>query len=71
MAGMDPLRHYLHLGWRQGRRPNPYFDPAWYIAGNLDVQGIGIDPLLHYIRYGEREGRRPILHFDPHWYRAA
>lgn len=27
-AGVDPLAHYFRYGWREGRLPNPYFDPA-------------------------------------------
>jgi hypothetical protein len=27
-AGVDPLAHYYRYGWREGRLPNPYFDPA-------------------------------------------
>ena len=69
--GCEPLLHYLRHGWREGRRPNPYFDPAWYIARHPDVRALGCDPLVHYLRHGEREGRRPILHFDPVWYRVT
>ncbi len=61
------MRH----GSQEGRLPNPYFDPAWYVAGNPDVVEAGISPLLHFVRHGDLEGRRPIACFDPHWYRAA
>jgi hypothetical protein len=44
--GLDALRHYYETGWRQGRRPNLYFDPAWYIETYLDVRELGTDPLL-------------------------
>ncbi len=64
--GTGALTHYIEHGWREGRRPNPYFDPHWYVAENPDVTG---DPLLHYITTGEAEGRRPIPWFDPVWYR--
>ena len=29
-GGMDPALHYATLGWKQGRRPNPTFDPNYY-----------------------------------------
>ncbi len=29
-AGLAPLTHFCHFGWREGRRPNVAFDPAWY-----------------------------------------
>jgi hypothetical protein len=67
-AGLDPLHHFVHHGWAEGRQPNRYFDPAWYLQ---EDPGIGLDPLLHYMREGERMQRRPHPMFDPAWYRAA
>ena len=67
----DPLAAYHGAGWRQGRWPNPYFDPAYYRDANPDVRAADIDPLLHYLLFGEAEGRLPIAHFDPAWYRAT
>ncbi len=69
-CGIDPVTHYCRYGWRENRRPNPYFDPDWYLQRNRDVRESGAEPLLHYIEYGELEGRQPIEHFDPAWYRA-
>ncbi|NHO32674.1 glycoside hydrolase family 99-like domain-containing protein [Acetobacter fallax] len=66
--GTAALAHYIEHGWREGRRPNQYFDPHWYVAENPEVTG---DPLLHYITTGEAEGRRPIAWFDPVWYRET
>lgn len=63
--GTAVLQHYHQHGWREGRKPNPFFDPHWYLSQNRDVIG---DPLLHYALHGEREGRRPIAWFDPVWY---
>ncbi|WP_170296048.1 glycoside hydrolase family 99-like domain-containing protein [Azospirillum brasilense] len=69
-AGIDPLTHYLDVGWREGRSPNPGFDPVWYLGEYGDVAAAGIEPLGHYIRYGSVEGRRPNKSFDPTLYRA-
>lgn len=63
--GTAVLQHYHQHGWREGRKPNPFFDPHWYLSQNRDVIG---DPLLHYVLRGEREKRRPIAWFDPVWY---
>ena len=68
-AGADPLRHFCAHGWREGRRPNLYFDPAWYRETYLG--GRAENPLVHYIARGERAGCRPIPLFDPAWYRSA
>ena len=70
-AGLDPLVHYFRYGWREGRWPNPYFDPAWYLRRNRDVRNSGAEPLLHYIEHGEAEGRQPVAWFEPEWYRAT
>ena len=63
--GTAVLRHYHQCGWKEGRKPNPFFDPRWYLSQYQDVLG---DPLLHYVTAGEKEGRRPIMWFDPVWY---
>ena len=63
-AGANPLVHYLTIGWREGRRPHPDFDPAYYLATNVDVAARGIEPLTHYVRRGRREGRLPRPAYD-------
>ena len=68
-AGMDPLHHYAEHGWREGRAPNPYFDPPWYQAAH------SVPPhensLLHYLSLGEARDHPPSAKFDPGWYRAT
>ena len=66
-AGVDPVEHFCRTGWRERRRPNPYFDTGWY----LDTHGLPPDtnPLLHYVLHGERQGLAPSIHFDPTWFR--
>lgn len=70
-AELDPVVHFLRHGAAEGRRPNPWFDPAWYLASYPDVVAAEMNPLLHYIRHGDQEGRRPSPQFDPGWYRDA
>ncbi|MBV8577610.1 MAG: glycosyl transferase family 1, partial [Acetobacteraceae bacterium] len=70
-SGLDALDHYCNFGWREGRKPSPYFDGAWYLQQNPDVLSADVNPLLHYVRHGDHEGRRPIPVFDTAWYRAA
>lgn len=60
--------HFLTAGAAAGYKPNPYFDPAWYLAQNPDIAAIGINPLLHYIAEGEAAGRPPSPWFDLAWY---
>jgi hypothetical protein len=68
-ANLDASDHYCRYGWREGRRPNIYFDPIWYARTNPDVARLGVNPLVHYIVAGEPADRRPVPFFDPGWYR--
>lgn len=53
----EALEHYVRHGWREGRQPNAWFDPAVYLAAYPDVAAQDVDPLLHFVRNGESEGR--------------
>jgi hypothetical protein len=70
-AGTDPLRHYLDVGEAQGLRPNPWFDPAFYLAQNEDVAAAGVGAFDHYCRYGGFEGRVASAEFDTAYYLAT
>jgi glycosyltransferase involved in cell wall biosynthesis len=69
--GQDGAEHFCTEGWRNGDKPNPYFDPAWYLARYPEIAAAGINPLLHYIAFGEAEGRDPSPWFYTHWYRET
>lgn len=68
--GVDPLQHFMTLGWSEKRDPNPFFEVALYLRSNPDVAGTNGNPLLHFIRSGAAEGRHPGPTFDPDWYLA-
>ena len=70
-AALDPGDHFCRHGWREGRKPNIYFDTRWYLQTNPDVARQGINPLMHYVLVGEATGRRPVAYFDPVWYRET
>ena len=61
------LRHYIRVGARALRDPNPYFDAAQYTARHPEARA---NPIVHYLRRGATEGFRPSPAFDPVWYRA-
>ncbi|MGC9270947.1 glycoside hydrolase family 99-like domain-containing protein [Acidiphilium sp.] len=70
-ADADPVVHFCVLGWRAGRKPNPYFDPEYYRLRNPDIAAADVNPLVHYIQFGDREGRDPSPMFHALWYRET
>ncbi len=57
-AGVDPVRHYLDTGWKEGRNPSAAFNTTLYLKVNRDVEQAGLNPLVHYLKFGRQEGRR-------------
>jgi GT2 family glycosyltransferase/SAM-dependent methyltransferase len=56
-ADIDPMSHFIEIGWKEGRNPSARFDTRYYLEMNPDVYQAGVNPLLHYLRYGQKEGR--------------
>ncbi len=56
-ADIDPIKHYIKNGWREGRNPSERFDTNFYLDSYPDVRDAGINPLVHFIQYGSKEGR--------------
>jgi tetratricopeptide (TPR) repeat protein/glycosyltransferase involved in cell wall biosynthesis len=67
-AGIDPLHHFVTVGWKQGRDPHPLFDTDWYLKEQSDVKADGLNPLSHFLSSGATEGRNPNPYFDTKWY---
>jgi len=61
-AGVDPLHHYMSVGWREGRDPGPEFATSSYLKANADVAAAGANPLLHFVEFGHQEGRGSSTH---------
>jgi UbiA prenyltransferase family len=53
-AGIDPVDHYLRVGWREGRDPRPDFSTRDYLAVHEEVARAGQNPFVHYLRLGSR-----------------
>lgn len=52
-SGYDLFLHYSTWGWKEGRRPNDWFDHKYYVELNkLDLSDES-DPLLHYVKVGQ------------------
>ena len=54
---MDPVYHYLNIGYAIGYNPGPDFSTDEYYECNPDVKEHGMNALLHYERFGKYEGR--------------
>ena len=65
---IDPVEHFLSVGWQQRRRPNPWFHTDWYVATYRDVGERNLNPLEHFIKDGAAAGYRPFPSFDIGWY---
>lgn len=61
-ARVNPLRHYMDVGWREGRDPGPDFATSSYLKANRDVAMAGVNPLLHFVEFGHQEGRGSSTH---------
>ncbi len=59
-SDLDPIRHYLLSGWREGRDPAPWFSTRAYVEANREVIRAGWNPLHHYLAIGRREGREIV-----------
>jgi 4-hydroxybenzoate polyprenyltransferase len=58
-SDVDPVFHYVSVGWRQGKDPNAHFSTTWYVISNREVAEAGLNPLLHYLEHGRAEGKTP------------
>jgi hypothetical protein len=59
-AELDPVRHYVESGWREGRDPAPWFSTRAYAETHPDVVRAGWNPLHHFLVEGRREGREVV-----------
>ena len=60
-AGVDPIEHFIQIGWRENRDPNGDFSVAAYLNIHDDVKSSGMNPFLHYQLHGKKERRKLAL----------
>lgn len=56
-ARVDPVKHYIEHGWREGRDPSPDFITDYYLKRYPDVAPSGLNPFFHYLTIGKPAGR--------------
>ncbi len=57
-TGIDPVVHFLTIGWLEGRDPTPKFSVRHYLRHNKDIRKAGANPFVHYLQRGHKEGWR-------------
>jgi len=57
--GLEPLRHFLEHGDREGRSPGLQFDSHAYTVQHPEVRISGLGPFEHFLRVGRAAGYRP------------
>ena len=67
------LEHYLAIGSKEGRSPNPVMDEGWYLTTYPDVREAVESGRLpsgasHFASTGVHEGRQPSRYFNEGWY---
>lgn len=55
---IDPVLHYLIIGYLKGFNPGPDFDSWNYYNLYNDIKSADFNPLLHYEMYGRKENRK-------------
>jgi len=53
-SGIDPLKHFINNGWKEGRNPSSNFEISFYYTLYPDVASSNINPLVHYIKHGKK-----------------
>lgn len=53
------IDHFSQFGWKEGRRPNAWFDSSFYLQQYADIRNGGLNPFEHWRANGYAEGRKP------------
>lgn len=61
LANIEPIKHYIRYGTKEGRNPSCSFDTNYYLMTYKDIDVNVMNPLVHYILYGQFEGRQPSM----------
>ena len=52
---VDPLLHFMTVGWIERRDPSPDFSLSYYLRHNRDIRRQRMNPYLHYLNHGRKE----------------
>jgi glycosyltransferase involved in cell wall biosynthesis len=65
--GIDPVRHYMNIGWRCLFDPNANFSTRDYLLRSPDVRADDEIPFFHFLMAGRREGRAGNMDRNIQW----
>ena len=54
-ANIDPIKHYLKFGWKEGRNPSAKFDGNAYLNRKPYLKANNTCPLVHYLKFRKNE----------------
>ena len=57
---LDPLMHYIYVGYEEGKNPCEIFNSNYYLNYFDDVKKSGLNPLVYFVMYGLYEGKIKI-----------
>lgn len=69
-AQMNPWLHYLKHGIAEGRKPNPLFEPDYYLTMCPEARSSGSGPLMYFVE-APGGGASPHPLFDCEAYRRT
>jgi hypothetical protein len=70
-SGMNPLAHWTASGRAEGRQPNAFFDPDFYLGQHPELgQMTEFQAWRHFMDAGMQGGWLPNEHFDAAFYAA-
>lgn len=59
-ADIDPIKHYIKYGWKEGRNPSQNFDTNAYLEQNPSIVEQGICPLTHLILKNKTKRKKEL-----------
>ena len=74
-AGKDAAKHYLTIGWKEGRNPSADFDNNEYLRRHPELLTMDVNPLIYYLVVENNAASEYKLslnpkkvYFDAKWY---